>query len=82
MNELDIKTIEQSRGMCPIRYRLVVWFLVIATLATIVFLFLYLPILVEILLAIALFVAAIAIWKAEGFRPGLKFFIKEILFGL
>jgi hypothetical protein len=82
MNELDIKTIEQSRGKCPIRYRLVAWFLAIATLATIVFLFLYLPVLVEILLVIALMVAAIAMWKAEGFRAGRKFFIKEILFGL
>ena len=82
MNELDIKTSEQSSESYPIRYRLVAWFLAIATLATIVFILIYLPVVVEVVIAIALMVAAIAMWKAEGFRAGLKFFIKEILFGL
>jgi hypothetical protein len=82
MNEPSLKSNPPSHGKCPFRYRFLAWALISAALAMIIFLLLYLPIVVEIaLVTFALFVA-IVIWRSEGFGRGLKYFIKEILFGL
>ena len=82
MNEPFLKPISPSQGKCPFHYRFLAWVLICAVFAIIIFLLLYLPILVEIaLVGFAVFVA-IFIWRPEGFGRGLKYFIKEVLFGL
>jgi hypothetical protein len=82
MNEPFLKPIAPSQGKCPFRYRFLAWVLISAAFAIIILLLLYLPIVVEIaLVSFALFVA-IFIWGSEGFGKGLKYFIKEVLFGL
>jgi hypothetical protein len=82
MNEADNKSSLPSSGKCSLRYRCFAWALIIVAISAIILLLLYLPIVVEIVLVCAALFAAIAIWRYEGFGKGLKFFVKEILFGL
>jgi hypothetical protein len=82
MNEADYKSSLPRSEKCPLRYRCLAWALIIVAFSAIILLLLYLPTVVEIVLVFAALFAAIAIWRYEGFGKGLKFFIKEILFGL
>jgi hypothetical protein len=82
MNDPFLTSNPPSQGKCPRRYRFLAWVLITGALAMVIFLLLYLPIVVEIaLVSFSLFVA-IVIWRSDGFGRGLKYFIKEILFGL
>ena len=67
------------------RSRVVGWLGVLLLLTAIVVLFWFVPVIAAVIFAV-IFVAltmlvAVAIGKADGFWNGLKFFIKEILFG-
>ena len=57
------------------------WTVVAVFLAAIVLLVWLVPVIAGIIFVSLVLFLAVAIGKAEGFRSGLKYFIKEILFG-
>lgn len=63
------------------RSRILAWLAVILFLATIVLLFWFAPVIAAVIFVACVTFVAVAVGKAEGFWRGLKYFIKEILFG-
>jgi hypothetical protein len=63
------------------RNRMIGWMVVAVFLAAIVLLFLFIPLIAAAIFGSLTLFLGVAIGKAEGFRSGLKWFIKEILLG-
>jgi hypothetical protein len=63
------------------RNRVFGWVLVAVFLAAIVLLVWFVPVVAAVIFVALVAFVAVAIGKAEGFRNGLNYFIKEILFG-
>jgi hypothetical protein len=57
------------------------WVALILFLAAIVLLFWFAPVIAAVIFVACVAFVAVAIGKAEGFWRGLKYFIKEMLFG-
>lgn len=61
--------------------RILAWLLVTFFLTTIVLLFWFVPLIAAVIFVALTTLIAVAIGKADGFWSGVKYFIKEILFG-
>jgi len=57
------------------------WLVVTLFLTAVVLLFWFVPVVAAVIFVACVTFVAVAIAKAEGFWSGLKYFIKEILFG-
>jgi len=63
------------------RNRAVAWLAVILVLGAIALLVWFVPIIAAVLFVACVTIVAVATGRADGFWSGMKFFIKEMLFG-
>jgi hypothetical protein len=63
------------------RSRMLAWLVVTLFLATTVLLVWFVPVIAAVIFVALVTVVAVAVGKADGFWSGLRYFIKEILFG-